>query len=47
VTRAAALAFDLRALPADFYEDPFPYYHALRRVDPVHRCPDGSYFLTR
>jgi hypothetical protein len=47
VTRPAALAFDLRALPTDFYEDPFPYYHALRREDPVHRCPDGSYFLTR
>jgi cytochrome P450 len=47
VSRAAALAFDLRALPDDFYEDPFPTYHELRRWDPVHRCPDGSYFLTR
>ncbi len=45
--RAAALAFDLRALPDEFYEDPFPAYHALRRWDPVHRGPDGSYFLTR
>jgi cytochrome P450 len=45
--RAAALAFDLRALPDAFYEDPFPFYRALRRWDPVHRCPDGSYFLTR
>jgi hypothetical protein len=45
--RAAALAFDLRALPDDFYEDPFATYHRLRRWDPVHRCPDGSYFLTR
>ena len=45
--RAAALAFDLRELPDDFYEDPFPTYHRLRRWDPVHRCPDGSYFLTR
>jgi len=47
VSRAAALAFDLRALPDDFYQDPFPTYHELRRWDPVHRCPDGSYFLTR
>ena len=47
MSRAAALAFDLRALPDDFYEDPFPTYHELRRWDPVHRCPDGSYFLTR
>ncbi|MBI4637070.1 MAG: cytochrome P450 [Candidatus Rokubacteria bacterium] len=45
--RAAALAFDLRELPDDFYEDPFPHYHRLRRWDPVHRCPDGAYFLTR
>ena len=47
MSRAAALAFDLRALPDDFYQDPFPTYHELRRWDPVHRCPDGSYFLTR
>jgi hypothetical protein len=39
--------FDLRALPDAFYDDPFPTYHALRRADPVHRCPDGSVFLTR
>ena len=45
--RAAALALDLRALPDDFYDDPFPHYHRLRRWDPVHRGPDGSYFLTR
>jgi cytochrome P450 len=45
--RAVALAFDLRELSDEFYEDPFPTYHRLRRWDPVHRCPDGSYFLTR
>lgn len=45
--RTAALAFDLRLLPDDFYDDPFPSYHRLRRWDPVHRGPDGSYFLTR
>jgi hypothetical protein len=45
--RAAALAFDLGRLPDAFYDDPFPTYHRLRRWDPVHRCPDGSYFLTR
>jgi cytochrome P450 len=45
--RDAALAFDLRALPRDFYEYPFPFYHRLRRWDPVHRAPDGSLFLTR
>lgn len=40
-------AFDLRSLPAAFYADPFPCYHALRTLDPVRRLPDGSYFLTR
>jgi cytochrome P450 len=45
--RAAALRFDLRALPAGFIDDPFPLYHALREYDPVHRMPDGSLFLTR
>ncbi len=39
--------FDLRALPDDFYENPYPYYHELRLRDPVHQLPDGSYFLTR
>jgi len=45
--RAAALAFDLRALPDEFYDDPFPYYHRLRLHNPVHRGLDGSWFLTR
>jgi cytochrome P450 len=40
-------AFDLRRLPDAFYDDPYPTYHLLRRHDPVHRCPDGSWFLTR
>lgn len=40
-------AFDLRALDAAFLDDPYPTYHLLRRIDPVHRCPDESYFLTR
>src|ERR1043165_7712874 len=44
---AAAGDFDLNRLPADFIDDPFPYYHALRMHDPVHRMPDGAYFLTR
>jgi cytochrome P450 len=34
-------------LPDAFYDDPFPTYHALRTADPVHRCADGSIFLTR
>ena len=42
-----AAAFDPRALDPAFLDDPFAAYHLLREHDPVHRCPDGSYFLTR
>ncbi len=47
--RAAAIAagFDLRALPEDFLDNPFPVYAALRAREPIRRMPDGSYFLTR
>ena len=40
-------AFDPRNLPNDFIENPYRWYRALRIHDPVHLCPDGSYFLTR
>jgi cytochrome P450 len=43
----AARDFDLKRLPADFIDDPFPYYRALREHDPVHRMPDGAYLITR
>jgi cytochrome P450 len=39
--------FDLRLLPRSFYDNPYPTYAALRSASPVHRLPDGSYFLTR
>lgn len=39
--------FDLRALPAEFYADPYPTYARLRHEAPVLKCADGSYFLTR
>ena len=45
--QATALAFDLKRLDAAFLDDPFPVYRALREHDPVHRMPDGSYFLSR
>jgi cytochrome P450 len=44
---ATALAFDLKRLDRAFLDDPFPVYRALREHDPVHRMPDGSYFLSR
>src|SRR5580704_13845667 len=45
--RGAAMAFDIRKLTTDFLDNPYPTYQALRQFDPVHRMPDGSYFLTR
>jgi cytochrome P450 len=45
--RAAALAFDLKRLEQRFLDDPYPLYRALREHDPVHKMPDGSYFLSR
>src|ERR1700693_4714855 len=45
--RNAALAFDLKRLERRFLDDPYPLYRALRRHDPIHRMPDGSYFLSR
>ncbi len=47
VDRALIDAFDLRDLPPSFYDDPYPYYDALRVFDPVRRLPDGGYFLSR
>src|SRR5947199_10478390 len=46
-TREAARAFDVRKLDPSFLDDPYPVYRALREHDPVHRMPDGSYFLSR
>ncbi len=44
---ALVAGFDLRRVGPAFLENPYPTYHALRRLSPVHRCPDGSLFLTR
>ena len=43
--REIAAGFDLRALPADFYANPFPVYAALRETEPVRRMP-GMYTHT-
>ena len=45
--REIAASLDLRALPPDFYANPFPVYAALRETQPVRPMPDGSWFLTR
>ena len=39
--------FDLARLDRAFLDDPYPTYRALREHAPVHRLPDGTYFLTR
>jgi cytochrome P450 len=44
--RATVAAFDLRALPPQFYDDPYPLYRDLQQFDPVRRMPDDSLFLT-
>jgi hypothetical protein len=45
--RDAARNFDIKRLDPSFLADPFSIYRALREHDPVHRMPDGSYFLSR
>ncbi len=42
-----AQSLDLRTLPRDFLDNPYPVYAALRETEPFKRMPDGSYFLTR
>ena len=39
--------FRLSAVPADFYDDPYRYYAALREQDPVHELDGGSWFVSR
>jgi cytochrome P450 len=42
-----AATFDVGALDREFYENPYPVFHALRRHAPVHRMANGALFLTR
>ena len=39
--------FDPANLPPAYFDDPYPFFAALRERSPVHRCPDGSVYLTR
>jgi len=43
----AVATFDPTDLPAAFYENPYPWYRALRERAPLHHCPDGTWFLSR
>jgi len=42
-----AIAFDPSQPPESYFRDPTPFHRDLRVADPVHRCPDGSFYLTR
>lgn len=44
---AQALSFSLTQPPADFVDDPYPHYAALRRHSPVHAMSADSVFLSR
>ena len=39
--------FQLARVPAGFYDDPYPYYAALRELAPLHRMEGGAMFVTR
>ena len=39
--------FQLTRVPADFLDDPYPWYAALRERDPVHALEGGGVFLAR
>jgi len=45
--RAIARDFSLAGVPADFIDDPYPYYAALREHDPVHALGPNSWLVTR
>src|SRR5262245_25338745 len=39
--------FRLTEVPADFFDDPYRYYAALRAARPVYELESGSFFLSR
>ena len=39
--------FQLTRVPADFHDDPYRYYAALREQDPLHALEGGGIFLSR
>jgi cytochrome P450 len=44
---AAVRDFQLTRVPAEFLDDPYPWYAALREHDPVHALEGGGVFLAR
>jgi len=41
------LSFAPANLGPEFYRDPYPTYRMLSEQEPIHLCPDGTWFLTR
>ncbi len=39
--------FELTRVPDAFYDDPYPYYAALREQDPLHEMAGGAIFVSR
>ncbi|MGE5639594.1 MAG: cytochrome P450 [Clostridia bacterium] len=39
--------FELTRVPDEFYDDPYPYYAALREQDPMHEMAGGAIFVSR
>jgi cytochrome P450 len=46
-TLADIQSFDLNAIDQDFINNPYPTLKTLRELDPIHKNPDGSLYLTR
>jgi cytochrome P450 len=47
ISADAARDFQLTRVPPEFLDDPYPWYAALRRHDPVHVLEGGGVFLAR
>jgi cytochrome P450 len=47
ISAAAVRDFQLTRVPAEFLDDPYPWYAALRAHDPVHALEGGGVFLSR
>ena len=47
VSAEAVRNFQLTRVPAEFLDDPYPWYAALRTHDPVHALEGGGVFLSR
>jgi len=47
ISAEAVRDFQLTRVPQEFLDDPYPWYAALRRHDPVHALEGGGVFLAR